>query len=83
MTAINVVEFPPHYAALDIPASLRHLADDIEAGDIGGAAHSLLWVVDAGGGNVELGIMGKVSDAGFAAYFLAGAAQKKLMEGVE
>lgn len=82
MTTLNVIQFPEHYAALDIPQALRNLADEIEAGTRGGAAHSLLWVIDAGDGAIEMGVMGKVSDAGFAAYFLAGAAQQKIMGGI-
>jgi len=64
MTTLNVVPFPEHFAALDIPKALRTLADEIEAGNMGGAAHSLLWVMDAGDGEIEMGVMGKVSDAG-------------------
>lgn len=82
MTTLNVIQFPEHFAAIDIPNALRTLADEIESGQMGGAAHALLWVVDAGDGDIEMGVMGKVSDAGFAAYFLAGAAQQKIMKGI-
>lgn len=82
MTTLNVIQFPEHFAAIDIPNALRTLADRIESGQMGGAAHSLLWVVDSGDGDIEIGVMGKVSDAGFAAYFLAGAAQQKIMKGI-
>lgn len=78
---LNVVQFPEHFAATDIPSALRVLADEIEA-EKHGATHSLLWVVDAGGGQIKLGLMGKCSDSGLTAYFMAGAAQKKIMGGI-
>lgn len=78
MTTLNVVKFPEYFAALDIPKALRVLADEIEAGNHGDA-HSLLWVIDAGDGGIDIGLLGKVVEPGFAAYFLAGAAQKKIM----
>lgn len=81
MTTLNVVPFPEHYAALDIPNALRALADEIEEGNHG-AAHALLWVIDAGDGEIDLGLMGKAMEPGFAAYFLAGAAQQKIMGGI-
>lgn len=81
MTTLNVVRFPEHFAALDIPESLRALADEIEAGEHG-AAHNLLWVIDAGDGQIDLGLMGKAGEAGITAHFLAAAAQKRILSGV-
>ena len=81
MTQLNVVPFPEHYAALDIPESLRVLAEQIESGEHG-AAHTLLWVIDAGDGHIDLGLMGKAGEAGIAAHFLAAAAQKRILSGI-
>lgn len=77
---LNVIKFPDHYAALDIPASLRTLADQIEAGEHG-ACHTLLWVIDAGNGQIDLGLMGKSSEAGITAHFMAAVAQRKIEQG--
>ena len=81
MTNLNVVPFPEHCAALDIPESLRVLADQIEAGEHG-AAHTLLWVIDAGDGQINLGLMGKAGEAGITAHFLAAVAQKRILSGI-
>lgn len=81
MTTLNVVPFPEHYAALDIPESLRVLADQIESGEHG-AALTLLWVIDAGDGQIDLGLMGKAGEAGITAHFLAAVAQRKIEQGI-
>lgn len=78
---LQVIKFPEHFAALDIPAALRVLADEIEAGDHGDA-HALLWVVDAGDGLIDLGLLGRCADLGGTAMILACAAQKKIMSGI-
>ena len=81
MASLNVVQFPDHYAAINIPESLRVLADKIEAGEHG-ACHTLLWVVDAGDGKINLGLMGKAAEAGITAHFLAAVAQRKIEAGI-
>ena len=81
MTKLNVVPFPEHYAALDIPAALRVLAEQIEAEEHG-ACHTLLWVIDAGDGRIDLGLMGKCSDPGGTAHLLAAVAQRKIEAGI-
>ena len=81
MTKLNVVPFPEHYAALDIPESLRVLAEQIESGEHG-ACHTLLWVIDAGDGQIDLGLMGKAGEAGITAHFLAAVAQRKIEAGI-
>lgn len=78
---LNVVPFPEQYAALDIPEALRALADEIEAGEHG-AAHTLLWVIDAGDGRVDMGLMGKAGEVGYTAHFLAAVAQRKIEAGI-
>lgn len=79
--SLNVVAFPDQVAALDIPAALRNLADQIESGDHG-SPNSLLWVVDAGMGEIKLGLLGKVGDISGTAFILAAAAQKRILAGV-
>lgn len=81
MTKLNVVPFPEHYAALDIPEALRVLADEIEAEEHG-AAFTLLWVIDGGNGRIDLGLMGKCSDPGGTAHLLAAVAQRKIEAGI-
>lgn len=79
--SLNVVKFPDHYAALDIPDALRALADEIEEGNYG-ACFNLLWVIDAGDGAIDLGLMGKTTDAAFHAHFLADVAMRKIVGGI-
>jgi hypothetical protein len=76
--SLNVVPFPDHYAALDIPDALRALADEIEAGNHG-AAFNLLWVIDKGDGAINVGLMGKTTDVAFHAHFLAHVAMLKIV----
>lgn len=76
--SLNVVKFPDHYAALDIPDALRALADEIEEGDHG-ACFNLLWVIDTGDGGIDLGLMGKTAEAGSHANLLADAAKRKIL----
>lgn len=79
--SLNVVKFPEYYAALNIPDSLRVLADEIEDGTHGDA-FTLLWVIDCGDGRVDMGLMGKAGEPGTTAYFLAGLAQRKIEGGI-
>lgn len=78
---LNVVKFPDHYAALNVPESLRALADEIEAGEHG-ACNSLLWVIDAGDGEINLGLMGRVPDPSGTALILAAVVPKKILAGI-
>lgn len=78
---LNVVPFPEYFSALNIPESLRLLANEIEAGEHG-AAHTLLWVIDAGDARISMGLMGKAAEAGITAHFLAAVAQRKIEAGI-
>lgn len=78
---LKVIKFPEHYAALDIPAALRVLADEIESGEHG-ATHTLLWVIDAGDSRIDMGLMGKAGERGITAHFLAAVAQRKIEAGI-
>lgn len=64
-------------SAFDIPAALRNLATDIENGDFGNP-HNLAWIIDCGGGRIEIGVLGKVSELAPVAYWLFGLAKRKL-----
>jgi hypothetical protein len=47
----------------DIPARLRAIADQIEAGDYG-EAQKLAWVIDCGNGRIDVGLLGHASAIG-------------------
>ncbi len=75
--SINVVKFPEHFAALDIPEALRTLANEIEAGNHGDC-YNLFWAIDAGDGVIDVGLMGKSAEPAMTAHFLAAVAQRKI-----
>ena len=77
---IQVITFPGAQVS-DIPACLRDLAENIEAGNFGEAI-ALLWVLDCGDGQVEVGLSGRAGEPAPTAHFLAGAAQKRLLSGI-
>ena len=79
--SLSVIQFPAQSAALDIPDALRALADEIEEGKFG-SCFNLLWVIDAGDGTIDLGLMGKTTDAAFHAHFLADVAMRKIVGGI-
>lgn len=81
MTSLKVVPFPEHFAAMNIPEALRTLAIEIEDGRHG-ECHSLLWVIDMGCGDINLGLLGKVPDLTGTALLLSLAVQKKVMGGI-
>jgi hypothetical protein len=64
----------------DIPRALRTLADQIEFGDYGPTVHNVAWVMDAGDGDIKLGLMGRAAAPGAEAYLLLGVAQRILEE---
>ena len=63
----------------DIPAALRLIADEIEAGEYGDA-HNLAWAIDCGHNRVDCGLLGQAPEPGSTAYFLFGRAMKKLID---
>lgn len=65
----------------DIPARLRDLADQIEAGKFDDA-HSLAWVIDCGNSRIEIGLIGTAESPGVEAHFLYTLAAHKLVTGV-
>lgn len=65
----------------DIPRALRTLADEIEQGKIGGDCHNIAWVIDAGDGRVECGLLGPAAESGPTGYLLFGKAMRALEGG--
>jgi hypothetical protein len=72
---MNVVEIPVHSVA-DTAGALRRLADAIEAGEHGKASQ-VAWVVDAGGGQIDVGLIGPSGSPAPDTYFLLGLAMAK------
>lgn len=76
MPTMSVVELPQHNIG-DVASGLRRLADDIERGEYGDA-HNLVWVIDAGSGRIELGLLGHAGEPGALSHFLLALGQRKL-----
>lgn len=74
---MEIVSFPTQTAALDIPASLRNLADEIEAGEFG-AVLRLAWTIEQENGNIDVGLMGQCSDPAPITYMMFGMAQRRV-----
>lgn len=75
----QLLEFPDANVH-DIPRMLRKLADDIENGKFENA-HNVVWVLDKGCGQVEIGLMGAAAEAGPVAYLLLGLGSRKIEDG--
>lgn len=67
----------------DIVSGLRNIADSIEKGEYG-KVHDFAWVMDRGGGQVDIGLLGtkEPSRAAAYAYLLYGIGQRKLEDAV-
>lgn len=76
MTNLQIVNLPAADVR-DIPKMLRELADRIESGEYKGA-HNLVWALDTGNANIEVGLMGQAAETGAVAYLLLGLAQHKI-----
>lgn len=76
MKKFELIKFPKN-DSVDIPTSLRNLADQIENGEYDDA-HTLAWAIDCGDGRIELGLCGNCSEPSTTAYFLFGLAKYKL-----
>lgn len=76
----HIVQFPISNIG-NIPDGLRDLADRIDSGDLG-AAHQLVWVVDAGDGDIQLGLLGRSASPGAEAHLLISSAQIRILRGV-
>ena len=75
---LKVIDFPLTNIS-DVPNALRHLADNIEAGEYGDA-HNLAWVIDQGNGQISIGLLGQCAQPGTNAYFLFGLGMRKIEE---
>lgn len=75
--ALTLIPFPQPEEELSIAEVLRLMADQIEAGAFG-QSHTMAWVIDCGGGEIEIGLAGKAVSPGIVAYYLYGLAQRKL-----
>lgn len=76
---MNIVDLPVNNLQ-DIPARLRGLADQIERGDYGDT-HNLAWVIDCGGGDIKVGILGAVGMIGPEAHLLFHVGALKIAHG--
>jgi hypothetical protein len=74
---MKLIDFPKQNAALDIPASLRTLADEIESGELGELTR-LVWVIEQVDGEIGVGLMGKCSEPAPITYMLLGMAQRRV-----
>jgi hypothetical protein len=63
----NVIRFrKPRIDVRSVVDGLRELADDIEAGHE--VAHNMVWVMDRGGGTVEVGMVSPTDEPGAVAH---------------
>lgn len=65
--AAELLKFPERNVQ-DIPSALRVLADQVERGEI--PCHTISFVIDCGGGKVEVGVLGPVAEVRPAAHFM-------------
>ena len=61
----------------DIPRGLRWLADQIEGGQFKNSCN-LVWALDLGDGQIEVGLLGRSPAPGAEAHFLFALAQRRL-----
>ncbi len=65
----------------DIPGMLRHLANDIESGELGNVSQ-VVYVLDAGEGAVDVGLLGMSASMGAEAYLLLACGQKHILKDI-
>mgnify|MGYP003402815768 FL=1 len=80
MPKFEVVQIPCT-TMQDIPGMLRNLADDIESGELGNVSQ-VVYVLDAGEGAVDVGLLGTAAAVGAEAYLLLAAGQKHILGGI-
>lgn len=76
---VKVVELPTNSLA-DVAGGLRRIADQIELGEFGDA-HNVAWVIDTGGGRIEVGMLGKAPEPASLTHFLLALGQRRLEQG--
>lgn len=77
---MKLVQFPERVAFVDVAQGLRNLADQIDAGEFGDA-HNVAWVIDCGGSDVQIGLLGKAASPGAEAHLLLTLAAAKIVRG--
>jgi hypothetical protein len=65
----------------DIPGMLRNLANDIESGELGNVSQ-VVYVLDAGEGAVDVGLLGTAASMGAEAYLLLACGQKHILKDI-
>lgn len=80
MPKFEVVQIPCT-TVQDIPGMLRNLADDIESGELGNVSQ-VVYVLDAGEGAVDVGLLGMSASMGAEAYLLLACGQKHILGGI-
>lgn len=81
MPKFEVVQIPCT-TMQDIPGMLRNLANDIESGELGNVSQ-VVYVLDAGEGAVDVGLLGTAAAAvGAEAYLLLAAGQKHILKDI-
>lgn len=80
MPKFELVEFPGNTVA-NVPEMLRNLADDIESGELGNVSQ-VVYVLDAGEGAVDVGLLGTAAAVGAETYLLLAAGQKHILGGI-
>jgi len=65
----------------DIPGMLRNLANDIESGELGNVSQ-VVYVLDAGEGAVDVGLLGTAAAVGAEAYLLLACGQKHILKDI-
>ena len=80
MPKFEVVQIPCT-TVQGIPGMLRNLANDIESGELGNVSQ-VVYVLDAGEGAVDVGLLGAAAAVGAEAYLLLAAGQKHILGGI-
>jgi len=80
MPKFEVVQIPCT-TVQDIPGMLRNLANDIESGELGNVSQ-VVYVLDAGEGVVDVGLLGMSASMGAEAYLLLACGQKHILKDI-
>ncbi len=80
MPKFDVVQIPCT-TMHDIPGMLRNLANDIESGELGNISQ-VVYVLDAGEGAVDVGLLGMSASMGAEAYLLLACGQKHILKDI-
>lgn len=73
---MNLVEFPGSKVD-DVPEALRRLADEVESGALG-EVRRLAWVIEAAGGEIGLGLIGRCAEPAPMTYMMLGLAKRRI-----